>query len=127
MREATNNISVAVERVKNLKGIDLKLLINRGRNRFIRVDGVGQAGLEQSLDSYLSGKAGRVLEEIDGKGRELDYSASEYIAAVEGGSVTLTLDASIQSFAEKAAREALSVNNAKAVRSSESRRPIMLK
>ena len=80
------------------------------------IDGVGQAGLEQSLDSYLSGKAGRVLEEIDGKGRELDYSASEYIAAVEGGSVTLTLDASIQSFAEKAAREALSVNNAKAVR-----------
>ena len=80
------------------------------------IDGVGQAGLEQLLDSYLSGKAGRVLEEIDGKGRELDYSASEYIAAVEGGSVTLTLDASIQSFAEKAAREALSVNNAKAVR-----------
>lgn len=80
------------------------------------IDGVGQAGLEQSLDSYLSGKAGRVLEEIDGKGRELSYSASEYIAAVEGGSVRLTLDASIQSFAEKAAREAISVNNAKAVR-----------
>ena len=80
------------------------------------IDGVGQAGLEQSLDSYLSGKAGRVLEEIDGKGRELDYSASEYIAAVEGGCVTLTIDASIQSFAEKAAREALSVNNARAVR-----------
>ncbi len=80
------------------------------------IDGVGQAGLEQSLDSYLSGKAGRVLEEIDGKGRELSYSASEYIAAVEGGSVSLTIDASIQSFAEKAAREAMSVNNAKAVR-----------
>ena len=80
------------------------------------IDGVGQAGLEQALDSYLSGKQGRVLEEIDGKGRELDYSASEYIAAVEGGSVTLTLDASIQSFAERAAREAMSVNNARAVR-----------
>ena len=80
------------------------------------IDGVGQAGLEQALDSYLSGKAGRVLEEIDGKGRELSYSASEYIAAVEGGSVTLTIDASIQSFAERAAREAISVNNAKAVR-----------
>ena len=80
------------------------------------IDGVGQAGLEQSLDSYLSGKSGRVLEEIDGKGRELDYSASEYIAAIEGGRVTLTLDTSIQSFAEKAAREAISVNNAKAVR-----------
>lgn len=80
------------------------------------IDGVGQAGLEQALDSYLSGKKGRILEEIDGKGRELDYSASEYIAAVAGGNVTLTIDASIQSFAEKAAREALSVNHAKAVR-----------
>lgn len=80
------------------------------------IDGVGQAGLEQALDSYISGKAGRVLEEIDGKGRQLDYSTSEYIPAVEGGSVTLTIDASIQSFAERAAREALSVNSATAVR-----------
>lgn len=80
------------------------------------IDGVGQAGLESALDSYLSGKNGRVLEEIDGKGRELGYGASEYIAAVDGGMVTLTIDASIQSFCEQAAREALSVNNAKAVR-----------
>ena len=80
------------------------------------IDGVGQAGLEQSLDRYLSGKAGRVLSEIDGKGRALGYGESEYIAAVNGGTVTLTIDASIQSFAEQAAREALTVNNAKAVR-----------
>ena len=80
------------------------------------IDGVGQAGLEQALDSYLSGKSGRVLEEIDGKGRELSYSESVYIPAVDGGSVTLTIDASIQSFAEQAAREAMSVNNAKSVR-----------
>ena len=80
------------------------------------IDGVGQAGLEQSLDRYLSGKAGRVLSEIDGKGRALGYGQSEYIAAVNGGTVTLTIDASIQSFCEQAAREALQVNNAKAVR-----------
>ena len=80
------------------------------------IDGVGQAGLEQALDRYLSGKSGRVLSQIDGKGRALDYGESEYIAAVNGGSVTLTIDASIQSFAEQAAREALEVNNAKAVR-----------
>lgn len=80
------------------------------------IDGVGQAGLEQALDRYLSGKAGRVLNQIDGKGRALGYGESEYIAAVNGGSVTLTIDASIQSFAEQAAREALEVNNAKAVR-----------
>lgn len=40
MRESTKSISNAVERVKNLKGIDLKLLINRGRNKYISVDGV---------------------------------------------------------------------------------------
>ncbi|MBR6766573.1 MAG: PASTA domain-containing protein [Clostridia bacterium] len=80
------------------------------------IDGVGQAGLEQALDNYLSGRPGRVLEEIDGKGRTLDYSQSVYIPAVNGGNVTLTIDASIQSFAEQAAREAMSVNNAKAVR-----------
>ena len=80
------------------------------------IDGVGQSGLEQSLDRYLSGRSGRILEEIDGKGRALDNGESAYIAAVDGGSVTLTLDASIQAFAEQAAREALTVNNAKAVR-----------
>ena len=80
------------------------------------IDGVGQAGLEQSLDRYLSGKAGRVLSQVDGKGRALGYGETEYIAAINGGSVTLTIDASIQSFAEQAAREALEVNNAKAVR-----------
>ena len=80
------------------------------------IDGVGQAGLEQALDRYLSGKAGRVLSQIDGKGRALGYGQSEYIAAVNGGSVTLTIDASIQSFAEQAAREALEVNRARAVR-----------
>ena len=80
------------------------------------IDGVGQSGLEQALDRFLSGREGRVLEEIDGKGRALSYSASEYVPAVNGGTVTLTLDASIQAFAEQAAREALTVNNAKAVR-----------
>ena len=80
------------------------------------IDGAGQAGLEQSLDRYLSGKAGRVLQEIDGRGRAVGGGQSEYIAAVNGGSVTLTIDASIQSFCEQAAREALRVNDAKAVR-----------
>lgn len=80
------------------------------------IDGVGQSGLESMLNDYLSGRSGRVLGEIDGKGRELSYSSEEYVAAIDGADVTLTIDQSIQSFAEKAAREALSVNNAKSVR-----------
>ena len=80
------------------------------------IDGVGQSGLEQALDKYLSGRAGRVLEAIDGKGRALDGGERAYVPAVDGGSVTLTLDASIQAFCEQAAREALTVNNARSVR-----------
>lgn len=80
------------------------------------IDGVGQAGLEASLNDYLSGKGGLVLSEIDGKGRALSYSTSQYIAAVNGSDVQLTIDATIQGFCEKAAREAYRVNNAQSVR-----------
>ena len=80
------------------------------------IDGVGQSGLESALNNYLSGKAGRVVTEIDGKGRALEISSGEYLSAVNGGSVLLTIDASIQSYCEKAAREAMEVNNAEGVR-----------
>lgn len=80
------------------------------------IDGVGQSGLEKSLNKYLSGRAGRVLDEIDGKGRELAGGAREHVPPVEGSLVTLTLDAAIQSIVEQAAREAMTVNGAKAVR-----------
>ena len=80
------------------------------------VDGVGQSGLEASLNKYLSGKAGLVLDEVDGRGREIAYGSTEYIAAIDGAAVTLTIDYVIQSFAEQAAREAMEVNHARGVR-----------
>lgn len=80
------------------------------------IDGVGQAGLEASLNKYLSGKAGVVLDEIDGKGREIAYGQQEYIAAIDGGDVYLTIDYVIQSFVEQAAREAIEVNRAAGIR-----------
>ena len=80
------------------------------------IDGVGQSGLEASLNDFLSGKSGKVLGEIDGKGRALSYGKSEYIAAVNGSDVTLTIDATIQGFCEKAAREAIEVNSAQSIR-----------
>ena len=80
------------------------------------VDGVGQSGLEKGLDKYLSGRWGRVLDQIDGKGRALAQGAQEYVAPVDGSAVTLTIDGAIQSILEQAAREAMTVNGAKAVR-----------
>ena len=80
------------------------------------IDGVGQAGLEAHLNNYLSGKTGRVVNEVDGKGRALNFSAGEYVPSVDGADVYLTIDTAIQGFAEKAAREAMEVNNAEGVR-----------
>ena len=80
------------------------------------IDGVGQAGLEASLNNYLSGKTGRIVQEIDGKGKSLGITSGEYVSAVDGSNVYLTIDQSIQGFAETAAREAMEVNGAKAVR-----------
>jgi stage V sporulation protein D (sporulation-specific penicillin-binding protein) len=80
------------------------------------IDGIGQAGIEESLNDYLSGKSGKVLGEIDGKGRALAYGESEYVAPVDGSDVRLTIDATIQGFCEKAAREAIEVNKAEGIR-----------
>ena len=79
------------------------------------IDGVGQSGLEKQLDKYLRGKDGLIVNEVDGKGNEMPYSVSEYTPPVDGGSVTLTIDAAIQGFAEKAMRECYEVNSAAAV------------
>ena len=80
------------------------------------IDGVGQSGLEKSLDKYLAGREGAVLSEIDGKGRTLEGGTQSYVAAVDGGTARLTIDYVIQSYAEQAAREAMEVNNARGVR-----------
>lgn len=80
------------------------------------IDGVGQSGLEKSLDKYLSGRDGSVLTEVDGRGRSLGAGDALRRPAQDGCSVRLTIDASIQAFAEQAAREAMSVNGAKSVR-----------
>ena len=80
------------------------------------IDGVGQSGLEQSLDNYLSGRDGSIKTEIDGKGRSLGGGDAVYTPAQDGYDVRLTIDSSIQAFAEQAAREAMTVNGAKSVR-----------
>lgn len=80
------------------------------------IDGIGQSGVEASLNDYLSGKSGLVLDEIDGKGRSISAGDSEYVAAVDGSDVMLTIDATIQGFCEKAAREAIEVNHAESIR-----------
>ena len=79
---------------------------------FTTIDGVGQSGLEQKFNKYLAGEDGRMITETDAVGSALAYGTQEIIEPVNGYDVVLTTDSAIQSFLEKALKEALAVNNA---------------
>lgn len=81
------------------------------------VDSEGQSGLEQQYDAVLKGEDGILLTEVDRKARTMPQSSTTYIAPQTGNTVQLTIDASIQSFVERAMRECIQVNNAKSVTS----------
>ena len=82
---------------------------------YTTVDGTGQDGIEASQDKYLAGTPGRLVYEKDGSGREIPYGSEQYVEAQDGYNVALTVDAVVQSALEKAAAEALEVNQAKNV------------
>ncbi len=83
---------------------------------FTDVDGKGLYGVEKIYDKELQGVPGRRTAEIAKNSSEAKSdSISTYTKPIDGKDVVLTIDATIQSFAEKAADEALKDNKAKAV------------
>lgn len=78
-------------------------------------DGQGLGGVELQYNKQLSGVPGMRIAELDSRSEELPYTVSKFTPPVDGKDVTLTVDESIQFFAEKAAEQALSDNKAKAV------------
>lgn len=77
-------------------------------------DGKGLTGIEAEYNTYLSGIPGVKIGELDKNSNDLPYSQSSFTSPVNGKDVTLTIDETIQSFAEKAAEQAYKDNNAKA-------------
>ncbi len=67
---------------------------------FVSGDGVGQTGIEAYYDKYLKGIDGELLTETDLVGSELDNGSMTYIPAIDGLTVTLTIDSVIQTIAE---------------------------
>jgi cell division protein FtsI (penicillin-binding protein 3) len=65
---------------------------------YVDVDEKGLGGVEYSLDSVIRGRPGKMIVMADGKRRLYDSSES---APEPGGSVTLTIDETIQYIAEK--------------------------
>ena len=82
---------------------------------FTGTDGEGQTGIEASYDSYLAGKNGKLVSEVDRNKNELAYGESEYIAPTDGYDMRLTVDSVAQSYLEASVSDAYSINNAKQV------------
>ncbi len=80
---------------------------------FSNMEGVGSAGVEQHLDRYLKGAPGLRLTEKDGQRHEIYTKRGVEIPPQEGATVFLTLDATVQYYAEEAVRRAVEENSAK--------------
>ena len=67
---------------------------------YTTIDGIGQTGIEMYYDKFLQGVDGKSLVESDVKGIELGNTLDTFIPAVDGLTITLTIDANIQLIVE---------------------------
>lgn len=67
----------------------------------------GAYGVEAQYESYLAGTAGRVVTAKNAAGTEMLSSYENYIDAIAGGLVHLTIDNTIQSYAQRVIDEGI--------------------
>ena len=80
---------------------------------FCNIDNVGQEGIELKWDSVLSGTAGKITT-LEAASRDLIPDKNEnYTPAENGSNITLTIDANIQTIAEKYLKQACIENDCK--------------
>ena len=82
---------------------------------FTDIDNNGLYGIERVYDQYLTGVPGVWVKATDRDNRQLPYGSEKIHNPENGTSVVLTIDETIQGFAEEAAEEALVKNQAKSV------------
>lgn len=73
---------------------------------FVNAEG-GAYGLEAAYNDVLEGTAGRVVTTKTGKGTQMYDNYSEFIDAIDGYDLNLTVDATIQSYLEKTLEEGI--------------------
>lgn len=80
---------------------------------FTDIDNYGLYGIEKAYDKYLSGAPGRWVRTEDARGKQMPYDGERIYDAEDGLHAVLTIDETIQHFAEKAAIESLAATKAK--------------
>lgn len=82
---------------------------------FTDIDNNGLYGIERTFDKYLSGTQGMWVKTEDARGVEMPYGGEKVYDPEDGLNVVLTIDETIQHFAEKYAAKKLMETNAKNV------------
>ena len=73
---------------------------------FCGSDNQGLDGIEAKYDNELKGKQGSIQRHTDAKGGEIGKEGENYVSAIDGNDLVLTIDFTIQSIAEKYLQEA---------------------
>ena len=80
---------------------------------FTDIDNNGLYGIERVYDKYLTGTPGKWVKTTDAPGRQLPFDGETIYEASDGLSAVLTIDETIQHFAEKAVDESMEITNSK--------------
>lgn len=80
---------------------------------FCNTDNVGQEGIELRWNSVLSGTSGKITTISDAVSDLIPDKNESYISAENGSNITLTIDANIQTIAEKYLKQACIENDCK--------------
>lgn len=73
---------------------------------FCGSDNQGLDGIEALYDETLKGEKGKITKLRDAKGGDIEETSEEYIEAIDGDDLILTIDSTIQGIAEKYLKEA---------------------
>ena len=73
---------------------------------FCGSDNQGLEGIEAIYEDTLKGEKGKITKVTDARGGEIVHEGEEYIPAVDGNDLVLSIDATIQGIAEKYLKEA---------------------
>jgi Cell division protein FtsI/penicillin-binding protein 2 len=74
---------------------------------FVNAENVGAYGMEALYESQLRGRSGRVVTARSGSGTELPFRYEDMFDPESGNNLNLTIDATIQMFAEKTLAEGI--------------------
>ena len=73
---------------------------------FTGSDNQGLDGIEAVYDEILKGESGKIQKLTDARGGDIEESSENYVEAIDGTDLVLTIDATIQGIAEKYLEEA---------------------